>query len=242
MDISIVIPLHNEQNSLEQLICELDDVIKNVKYEIEVIFINDASTDDTPTILQRIKQNYHYLKVITLNIRSGQTGCYQAAFEQAMGKYIIRMDGDLQDDPKDLYKFFELLGDDVDMVMGLRTMRRHRKLMRITSTLYDLLVLLLFDSPLQTNTSSFIAFKAKYLKNIPFKKNDHRYLPLIAIRRGASRLAEVVVIHRKRLHGKSKYSDSTKVLLGMYEVIRFFISLKSGYYDIPLSQSSSLNK
>lgn len=242
MDISIVIPLHNEERSLEQLADELDKVISKVKYRIEVLFINDASTDGTAPILEKIRRCYPYAKVITLNIRGGQTGCYRAAFEEACGKYMIRMDGDLQDDPQDLYKFFEMLEEDADMVMGLRTMRKHRKLVRITSILYDVLVLILFDSPLHTNTSSFIGFKAKYLKGIKFSKNDHRYLPLIAMRRGASRLREVVVVHRQRKFGKSKYRDLKKVFFGIPEVLGFFIRLKAGYYDIPLTEYQEVKK
>lgn len=242
MDISIVIPLHNEEQSLEQLADELDKVISKVKYKIEVLFVNDASTDATGSILERIEKKYRFVRIITLSARGGQTGCYQVAFEEAAGKYLIRMDGDLQDDPGDLYKFFEMIEDDADMIMGLRTMRKHRKLVRLASVLYDVLVLILFDSPLYTNTSSFIGFKAKYLKGIKFKRNDHRYLPLIAIRRGASRLREIVVLHRQRKYGESKYRDFRKVFFGIQEVLVFFIRLKTGYYDLPVSQSSEVKK
>lgn len=231
MLISIIIPVHNEEGSLPQLIEELDSVISEVAYSIEVIFVNDMSTDNTSKTLKDFKQKYSYVKVIDLSKRGGQTGCYQVAFQEAKCKYIIRMDGDLQDNPCDLYKFFPLIEQDVDLIMGLRELRKHKKLIRFASILYDSLVVLLFDSPLHTNTSSYIAFKAKYIKGLKFKKNDHRHLTLIAMRRGATRIKEVIVVNRERTHGTSKYSNFRKVLFGIPEVIRFFGRIILGYYD-----------
>ena len=229
--ISIVIPVCNEDKSLPQLINEIDDVVRKVDHNMEVIFINDASTDDTEKILREFEQRYPYVRTFHLPERSGQTGCYQVAFQEAGGKYIIRMDGDLQDDPRDLHQFFPFIEQDIDMIMGLRALRKHRRLLRFASILYDSFVVLLFDSPLHTNTSSFIAFKAEYLKGITFKRNDHRHLPLIAMRRGAERIKEVVVTNRERIHGVSKYKDYKKVLFGVSEVIRFVLRKKIGYYD-----------
>lgn len=231
MLISIVIPVFNEEESLDQLIREIDSVLRTVEYKIEVIFVNDASTDNSGSVLEKIRKTYPYVKNFTLDIRSGQTGCYQVAFQQAEGKYIIRMDADLQDDPNDLFKFFPLIEKEYDLIMGLREMRKHRKLIRLASILYDALVVLLFDSPLHTNTSSFIAIKAKFVKGIKFKKNDHRYLPLIAMKRGASVIKEIIISHRERLYGRSKYGNFKKVLFGIPEVIRFFLRLKLGYYN-----------
>lgn len=198
MLISIVIPVHNEEGSLLQLIDELDGVIREVTYSIEVIFVNDVSTDNTPKILEEFKQKYSYVKAIHLSKRGGQTGCYQMAFQEAKGKYIIRMDGDLQDNPRYLNQFFPLCMNGQDLIMGLRGLRKHHRFLRMVSMLFDALMILLFDSPLHTHTSSFIAFKAEFVKGITFKKNDHRYLPLIAINRGASKIREIVVGHRER--------------------------------------------
>lgn len=242
MLISIVISVCNEEESLGQLIKEIDRVLRSVEYKIEVLFVNDASTDNSESTLEEIKETYSYVKIITLDVRSGQTGCYQTAFQQARGKYIIRMDADLQDDPQDLFKFFPLIEKEVDLIMGLREMRRHRKLLRLASILYDALVVSLFDSPLHANTSSFVAFKSKFIKGIKFKKNDHRYIPLIAMRRGASNIKEVVVAHRERLYGHSKYGTFKKVFLGIQEVLRFFLRLKFGYYNLQNSNLQGSNK
>ncbi|MGA1199645.1 MAG: glycosyltransferase family 2 protein, partial [Candidatus Latescibacterota bacterium] len=198
----------------------------------EVLFDNDASTDQSGTILDQLAQQYDFMRVLHLPNRSGQTGCYQAAFNDVNSDYIIRMDGDLQDDPKDLPHFFKLLDQDPDIIMGLRSLRRHRRMLRIVTLLYDILMLSLFDTPFHTNSSSFIAYKAQFVQNIPFKRNDHRYLPIIAIHRGAQNLHEISIKNRNRKYGKTKYGYYSKFLKGIPEVLRFLFRLKRGYYDV----------
>ena len=237
--ISIVIPVYNEEESLPQLMAELDGVVKGTSYGIEVIFVNDVSTDGSPRIIEEFEKEYNYVKSIYLHKKGGQTGCFQVAFQKAMGKYIIRMDGDLQDDPSDLNQFFRLCMDGQDLIMGLRGLRKHNKLLRMVSILYDALMVLMLDSPLHTNTSSFIAFKTEFVRGIKFKKNDHRYLPLIAINKGALKIREIVVSHRERKYGTTKYKNSHKIFFGMIETISFLIRLKSGYYN---SRRSRINK
>jgi hypothetical protein len=115
--------------------------------------------------------------------------------------------------------------------MGLRTLRKHRRVLRAVSIFYDSMMVLLFDSPLYTNTSSFVAFKAEYVKGIAFRKNDHRYLPIIAMRRGATKLKEVIIASRERKFGSSKYKNIEKVVRGVPEVSAWIARMLSGYYD-----------
>ena len=141
------------------------------------------------------------------------------------------MDSDLQDNPSDLNLFFEkIISQDPDLIMGLREARKHSKLLKITSTLYDLLILILFNTPLHSNSGSFVAFKREYVKNLPWYKNDHRYLPIIAIHRGASNISEVFVMHRERKYGNTNYPKYRKIILGVFEVILFMLRLKFGRY------------
>ena len=237
--ISIVIPVHNEAGNVEQLTQEIDNALQKSSYNTEVIFVNDASTDNTGEILKLMEKQYSFVKVLNMEKRGGQTGCFQKAFQEAKGKYIIRMDGDLQDNPLDLIRFFELLGQDPDIIMGLRTVRKHRKVLRVATMIYDIFVVILFDSPLYTNSSSFIAFKARYLKGVQLEPNDHRYLSLIAMNRGAVKLKEVVVENRDRVYGQSKYGVYTKFIFSIFELLKVFIRLKSGHYNV---QSQPLPK
>jgi len=229
---SIVIPVHNEKDSLPILMSELARVVETIPYPLEVLFVDDVSNDGSSGVLDYFQSEYVFVRALHLDKRGGQTGCYQRAFQQARGKYIVRIDSDLQDDPRDLAQFLPYFEQDYDLVMGLRELRKHRKLLRACSLLYDSLVVFLFDSPLHTNTSSFVAFKAEHVRGIRFKKNDHRYLPLISLHRGAKKVKEVVVVNRERQFGSSKYRALQKVILGVPEVIYFFLRMSLGYYSV----------
>ena len=228
---SIVIPVHNEVENLPILMAELDKVIATVPEPLEVMMVDDCSTDGSSAMLDEFQAKHGYVRAFHLARRGGQTGCYQVAFQEAAGHYIIRMDSDLQDDPRDLLQLLRHAREGCDLVMGLRTLRKHRRLLRAASIFYDSLVVLLFDSPLYTNTSSFVAFKAEFVKGIAFKKNDHRYLPIIAMRRGAHKVKEVIINSRERKHGRSKYKNLNKVLHGGPEVTSFIARTLLGYYN-----------
>ncbi len=169
-------------------------------------------------------------KLIRMHTNSGQTGCFKKAFSEASGEYIIRMDADLQDNPSDLYFFLEKINDNADMVMGIRENRKHSHILKFSTALYNLLIIMLYDSPLTMHSGSFIAFKSEFVKDIPFKNNDHRYLPLIAINRGANNIREIIVSHNERIYGSSNYSLLKKVLLGIPELIFFLVRLRFGFY------------
>ncbi len=232
MFFSIVIPVHNEIDSLKVLIPSLVKAIEAIKgHSFEVLVIDDCSTDDTAKLLNEFAARHSYVRPILLAQRSGQTGAFREAFIQARGEVIIRMDGDLQDHPDDLIHFVNYFADGADLVMGLRECRKHKKILRLASSIYDMLVLVLFDSPLHSNSGSFVGFKAEFVRGVPLKPNDHRYLPLIVMARGARNIREVFVRHGQRNFGRSKYHPLRKVILGLGEVFAFFIRLKVGYYQ-----------
>ncbi len=230
-DISIVIPFFNEKKSLEILIPRLLKVVSQIDKKIEIIFVDDASTDGSGTVAAKYAEKNENIKILSMGKRSGQTGAYKEAFRIAKGEYIIRMDSDLQDSPEDLPKFIEKINEGYDLIMGLREARKHSKILRLASGLYDLLIVLFFNSPLHSNSGSFVCFKKEYVQNIPWKKNDHRYLPIIAMTRGAKKVGEVLVKHTERKYGESKYRPYKKLIFGFPEAARFFIRVKRGYYN-----------
>jgi len=232
IDISIVIPFHNEEDSLKILVPELLKEIRNINKSFEIIFVDDVSTDKSLDVVKNNISNDNLIEIIQLKKRGGQTGCYKEAFKKSDGKYILRMDSDLQDDPRDLKKFVDKMDQGSGLIMGLRECRKHSRIIRFASGVYDLLILVLFNSPLHSNSGSYVAFKSELVKNIPFRKNDHRYLPLIAIKRGAKNISEVFVRHNQRKYGKSKYHPITKLIFGIPEVLRFLFRYIIGIYDI----------
>ncbi len=239
MFLTIVIPFHNERENLAVLLPELNAEIAKCRHEIEVILVDDCSLDQSGEFALSYADKMRGWTVLSLPERGGQTGAYKAAFEQAQGKFIIRMDADLQDDPKDLPAFIEKLEGGAELVMGLRECRQHRRILRIASLLYDLLIISLFDTPLHSNSGSYVAFRARLVQGLPWRKNDHRYLPLIAIHRNAKNVSEVIVRHRERQFGDSKYNPLRKVILGIPEVIAFIIRLKRGIYNSRGDQTSA---
>jgi len=229
--LSIVIPFHNERESLQELLPSLMEVLPSLNKTYEVIFVDDGSIDASPDVVRAYQAKEERLILIQNPVRRGQTECYRRAFETAQGENLIRMDADLQDDPRDLPLFTAKFEQGSELVVGLREVRKHRRLLRLASGIYDLLIVLLFNSPLHSNSGSYVGFKTKLIKNIPFRKNDHRYLPLIAMKRGARNVSEVLVRHTARRYGTSKYDPYKKILLGIPEVLLFLILYKFGRYD-----------
>ena len=182
--ISAVIPFHNEEGALPSLLHALEDVLAAQPIASEVLLVDDCSTDRSAELADAFCAEHPRFRLIRLARRGGQTGAFAAAFAQARGAYIIRMDADGQDDPRDLPLFLERIDAGAELVMGLRHRRKHKKFLRVASAVYDLIILILFDTPLHSNSGSFIAFKTELVQNIPWRPNDHRYLPLIAMRLG----------------------------------------------------------
>ena len=230
-DIAIIIPFHNEEDSLKVLIPRLFETLSNSSKSFDVILVDDASTDGGAVLVRNFQEKFVEIILMQLQTRGGQTGCYKLAFAKVNADYIIRMDADLQDAPEDLPKFFEKIDQGSELIMGLRECRKHSRLLRLASGLYDLLILALFNSPLHSNSGSYVAFKADLVKDIPYRNNDHRYLPLIAMRRGAKNVSEVFVKHNERQWGKTKYHPMKKVILGVPEVLFFLFRYKVGIYD-----------
>ncbi len=230
--LSIVIPCHNEEIAIPKLCRKLEKVLaKSLNKPWEVFLVNDVSTDNTLKRIRLISKRNPRFKVIDLKRRGGQTGAYRAAFKAASGKYILRMDGDMQDDPGDLPLFLDKMSNNYDVVVGIREARKASKFLRFATQVYNLIGILTFDSPFRDSSSSYIVFKSKYLKNLNLKHNDHRYLVLISHLRGLTKPGEVIVQNHPRLGGKSKYNSYRKLVFGVPEFIRFIIRAKCGYYN-----------
>jgi dolichol-phosphate mannosyltransferase len=231
--VSIVTPFHNEMESLPILIDGLAKAVAKLDRRYEVLMVDDCSTDGSAAIVAEASAKLPWLRLIKLAERGGQTGAFREGFAQATGDWIIRMDSDLQDDPADLPEFLRKIDEGVDLIIGFRDERKHHFIDKLLTAGYDLVVLLLFNAPLRTFSGSFVAFRSGCVKDAPMEPNDHRYLPLIALKRGANRIEQVFVRHRRRETGQSKYKAWRKFLLGPPELLRFFVRYRAGHYDLP---------
>ena len=237
IEFSVLIPFHNEEKNLKPLLAGLKKALLALRPGLrwEVLFIDDASTDsgfDKATTLLVGEKNFYLYR---LKKRGGQTEAFRLAFRKARGRYFLRMDADLQDNPEYIPRFVEKMREGYDMIMGVRINRKHNAVLLGLTKAYDTVVSHCFSTGLATNSGSFIAFRAEFLKEVHMKKNDHRYLPLIAIRRGARKNISLPIPHRRRVHGVTKYPTLKKVCFGFFEMILFYRRLLAGYYDSPIS-------
>ncbi|MBU0758607.1 MAG: glycosyltransferase family 2 protein [Nanoarchaeota archaeon] len=230
--VSVISPVHNEDTVIRELVDRTTNVMKrNYGNSWEYIIVDDISTDGTQIIMKSIVKNNPNIRYIRLTKRGGQTGCFKKGFDKARGKIVITIDGDLQLMPEDIPLFVDKMDRGYDIVNGIREHRQHDFGLRLASRIYNLLMLLFFNCPVLDAASNYTAFKRKYIKNLNLIKNDHRYIIPICVRRGATEIGEVVVQHRDRKGGKSKYRTFNKFYKGGPEIIAAWFRLRRGRYD-----------
>ncbi len=206
-DISIVIPLRDEEENVVPLHDELRDVLDQLGASYELILVDDGSTDGTFEQLANVQARDRLVKVIRFTRNFGQTAAFAAGFAAARGQYIITLDGDLQNDPRDIPSMLALARRK-DIVSGWRRKRMDSFLTRhVPSAVANWLLGMVTGVRLHDNGCSLKVYRAKVVKPLKLRPGMHRYLPAIASQLGG-RVAEVEVSHRPRQHGRSKYNLS----------------------------------
>jgi glycosyltransferase involved in cell wall biosynthesis len=217
MDISVIVPVFNEEKNISPLVNELTDSLSRTEKTYELIFVNDGSTDKTLSELERTKASRPDLKIIDLNKNFGQTAAIMAGFDNAKGEIVVTIDGDLQNDPGDIPMLLEKLGSGFDLVSGWRRKRKDHVLSRIVpSKMANWLIAKALKLPLHDFGCTLKAYKKSVVKNMRLYGEMHRFIPAIAGWEGAT-ITEVPVNHRPRKHGKTKY--------GLNRTIRVFLDL-----------------
>ena len=230
-DISIIIPIFNEEKNIGILYSKILDTLKVTKKTYEIIFINDCSIDNSKKYLNNIADIDPNVKVIHFRRNYGQTTAMQAGFDTAKGDVIIPMDGDLQNDPKDIVNLLEKLDEGFDVVSGWRKFRKDNTLKRkIPSKIANWIISKLSGLKLHDFGCTLKAYKNIYIKGVRLYGEMHRFIPIYASWQGA-RVAEIVVEHHPRIYGLSKYGieRTLKVVLDLF-VIRFM----SKYSQTPM--------
>jgi glycosyltransferase involved in cell wall biosynthesis len=220
LDITIVIPLFNEEESIIPLYDKLLAVLSGLKRSFEIILINDGSTDDSQDVLNRLAQRDTRVRVIQFRRNFGQTPAMAAGFDHARGRIIIPMDADLQNDPVDIPLLLAKLDEGYDIVSGWRKDRQDKEVVRkVVSRIANRLIGSITGVKLHDSGCSLKAYRAEILKGTKLYGEMHRFLPALADRMGA-RIAEVPVTHHARQFGKSKYGlkRTAKVILDLITV------------------------
>lgn len=230
--IDIVIPVYNEELNLKILLPKIINIIKKIKkFNIRIICIDDNSSDQTLIYLKLLKKRNKKIQFIINNKKLGQTLCFKKYLKKFSSDYFIRIDGDNQDNPKYISKIFNLINKKYDLILTERKIRKHSTFMIILTFLYDNLIELLFKKKLSTYSSSLACFKTNLINEKNLILNDHRYLPLIAIRNGAKKINVFPINHEKRIYGTTKYNMAKKIIFAIPEFLFFYLRLKSGSYS-----------
>lgn len=220
VELSIVIPLYNEEENVAQLHEKLHCSLRPLEKSYEIILVDDGSTDRTFEILRRLKINDPLLRVIKFRGNFGQSAATAAGFDVATGEVIITLDGDLQNDPTDIPRILQKLDEGYDVVSGWRKSRKDKLLLRkVPSTIANRIICRVTDVRLHDTGCALKAYRSDIVKRINLYGELHRFLPALARIEGA-RIAEMEVAHHPRLFGKSKYN-----LTRTYKVIMDLMSL-----------------
>ena len=225
IDLSIVIPVFNEEENLEELYDRLTSALAPIKQSYEVIFVDDGSTDRSFEILRQIAQIDPNVKAIRFRRNFGQTAAMSAGFDHAQGNVIIPMDADLQNDPIDIERLLQKLDEGYDVVSGWRADRKDGFILRrLPSIFANRLIARLTGVHLHDFGCTLKAYRREVIEHINLYGELHRFIPVLAKLAGAE-IAEIKVRHHPRTRGKSKYgiSRTIRVILDLI-TIKFLMS------------------
>lgn len=231
--LSVVIPVFNEAANVQALVEELAPVLKGLAAPFEIIFVNDGSTDNTSAILKKIASESKSVRVVSLSRNYGQTAAFDAGFKAATGDVVVTMDGDLQNDPNDIPKLLEKMGE-YDLVCGWRWNRKDKLLKRISSTIANHVRRKTCGDRFKDIGCSLKAYKRECLDKIKLYDGLHRFFPILFEMEGF-RVAEVKVDHRPRRCGKSKYNIRNR-LAKAYRAMKCVAWLKENRLDYEIKR------
>jgi glycosyltransferase involved in cell wall biosynthesis len=220
LDLSVVIPLFNEEENIEKLYRELVEALEPLEGEFEMIFVDDGSGDSGFERLCRLQQKDPRMVLIRFRRNFGQTAALSAGFDHARGRVIVTMDADLQNDPRDIPRLLAKMKEGYDLVSGWRFNRKDPFVSRrLPSMMANRIISLITGVRLHDYGCTLKAFKREITEGIRLYGEMHRFIPAIASGMGVD-IAEVKVNHRQRRFGKSKYgiSRTIRVVLDLITV------------------------
>ena len=227
VELSVIIPAYNEQDSLEKLYDELNEVLSS-KFDYEIIFVDDGSSDNTFNILNQIRKNDPKVRVIRFRKNFGQTAALAAGFENSCGSIVVPLDADGQNDPADIPRLIKKLNEGYDIVSGWRKKRHDNVVTRtMPSRIANWIIARITGVKLHDFGCTLKAYRWESIKEIRLYGEMHRFIPALASW-GGENIAEMVVNHRPRATGTTKYglSRTFKVILDLM-TIKFLASFST---------------
>lgn len=227
-EISVFLPVYNEEPNLLPLHAKLDEALKSLDRSAEIVYVDDGSTDGSLKILREIAELDPRVRVVALRRNYGQTAAMAAGIDAASGKVLVPMDADLQNDPADIKRLLKKLDEGYDVVSGWRKNRKDKMITRkIPSMMANRLISWIGGVPLHDYGCSLKAYRRESLQDVRLYGEMHRFIPIYASWAGA-RVTEIPVEHHPRTMGKSKYglSRTLKVVFDLM-TIKFMASYQT---------------
>ncbi len=215
--LSVIIPIYNEHESVAELYSSIRQELDKLTAESEIIFVDDGSRDGTERILGDLQSRDSSITIIRFRRNFGKAAALSAGFQMARGDVIVTMDADLQDQPAEMHRLLEKLESGYDLVSGWKKVRHDPISKRWPSLVFNFVTSLLTGVPLHDMNCGFKAYHREVVEEIRLYGEMHRYIPVLASYRGF-RVGEVVVEHRKRPYGESKYGV-TRLFGGFFDLL-----------------------
>jgi glycosyltransferase involved in cell wall biosynthesis len=226
IDISVVIPLYNEEQSLMPLSLSIRDALDRMNSTYEVIFVDDGSTDNSLKVLKDIHRKNRRYKFISFRKNYGKSAALSVGFQHALGRIIVTMDADLQDDPNEIPRLLEKIASGYDLVNGWKRKRHDPISKTIPSRLFNFTTSILTGIRLRDFNSGLKAYRREVVQDIKVYGEMHRFLPVLATWAGY-RVAEIPVIHHPRKYGKTKFGLS-RFWHGLLDLVTVLFTTRYG--------------
>jgi glycosyltransferase involved in cell wall biosynthesis len=218
VDVSVVLPCYNEAGSLESLTTELYEALGRLDLTFEIVYVDDASSDDSPRILEKLRAGHRGLRVIRHARNSGESAAQATGFRRARGAVVITMDSDGQNDPGDIPRLLAALAADVACVCGVRAIRRDDWVKRISSRIGNAFRRAITGDRSSDAGCTYRAMRRAALGELPVFDGMHRFLPTLLRRQGYG-VVEIPVGHRPRSAGQSKYGIGNRLGRGIADCL-----------------------
>ena len=214
--VSVVVPVRNEEGNVASLIGEIDAALKHITHEI--IYVDDGSTDNTYSHLKSLQSQFKQLKIVRHAQSCGQSTAVRTGVKAAQYAWVATLDGDGQNDPADILKLMAAIADGIDLAGGnRRASRRDTWIKRISSVIANTVRSKMLNDDTPDTGCGLKLFKREVFLDLPYFDHMHRFLPALIKRRGG-RIVSVPVAHRNREHGKSNYGTIDRLLVGIVDL------------------------
>lgn len=227
--LSILIPVFNEEDSLAELFQQITDVGKKLSHDIEVVFVDDGSTDTSWRVVKDLADANSNIRCVKFRRNFGKAAALRAGAAETTGSLIVTMDADLQDDPAEIPRMLEALGEDYDLISGWKSVRHDPLGKTLPSKVFNWLVGFLTGVKLHDHNCGFKIYRREIFDSVKLYGEMHRFVPVLATAKGF-KVSEIAVNHRPRIHGHSKYGLS-RLPKGFLDLLT--VSFLTGYNQRP---------